>query len=360
MKVLLYICLFLICFKGFSQERSINFETGSFQEVLDKAKKTNRLLFIDCYTSWCGPCKYLAKDVFTNNKVADYFNAHFISWQVDCEKGEGVELRQRFNISAYPTLLFVDGEGKLVGKFIGASEPSVFLEKVKECLNPETSLGEKEKRYQAGERGYDFLLDLIASYKGIKENKKAAQLSKELLASLDEQKLFSKEMWSVISFYFVSPYGSPWWNFIIEHRDKYEQIVGKEILAKKIAETVHVYLFMYAVAREKAIDKNVFENIQELINRYKPANKETLEKFMDLGKAASFKSFDKYFRTILNVVPKLDGGEHYRFFANVFEYLYENTTDKQKQQLLSLLESLCAQADKSRQKYYLSFIDRLK
>ena len=360
MKVLLYICLFLMCFKGFAQERSINFEIGSFQEVLDKAKETGRLLFIDCYTSWCGPCKYLAREVFTNNEVADYFNAHFISWQVDCEKGEGIELRQRFNVSAYPTLLFVNGEGKLMGKFMGASEPSVFLEKVKECLDPKTSLSEKERRYQAGERGCDFLLDLIASYKEIREDKKAAQLSNELLASLGEEKLLSKEMWDVISFYFVSPYGSPWWNFIVRHGDEYERIVGKEILAKKIAETVHVYLFMYAVAKMKAEDETIFENIHELMERYELSNKETLEKFIILGRAASFKSFDRYFRTILNVVPKLDQVEHYRFVANTFEYLYNNTTERQKQQLLDLLEGLSVKTDKVLQKYYQKFIDKLK
>lgn len=76
-----------------AQDRSIRFEEGSYQEALNKAKKENKLLFVDCYTSWCGPCKMLANEVFTNNEVADYFNANFVSLKVDCEKGEGPALR---------------------------------------------------------------------------------------------------------------------------------------------------------------------------------------------------------------------------------------------------------------------------
>lgn len=72
-----------------AQDRSIRFETLSFQEALDKAKAGNRLLFVDCYTAWCGPCKMLAKDVFTKNEVAVILmNTLFRSkWIVKKEKG---------------------------------------------------------------------------------------------------------------------------------------------------------------------------------------------------------------------------------------------------------------------------------
>ena len=86
----------------------------------------------------------LARDVFTNNEVADYFNEHFISLKVDCEKGEGPQLRERFGVSSYPTLLFIDGSGKMVNKILGASPAPAFLVKVKEGLDPENSLFAKE------------------------------------------------------------------------------------------------------------------------------------------------------------------------------------------------------------------------
>ena len=63
---------------SFGQNRSIQFNEGTWKEVLKKAKKQKKLVFLDCYTSWCGPCKRLAADVFTNDAVADYYNANFI------------------------------------------------------------------------------------------------------------------------------------------------------------------------------------------------------------------------------------------------------------------------------------------
>ena len=132
MKYLLIVGVLMTSWTGQAQERSIRFEEGSYQEVLAKAKKENKLLFIDCYTSWCGPCKMLARDVFTNNEVADYFNEHFISLKVDCEKGEGPQLRERFGVSSYPTLLSIDGSGKMVKKSLGRSTEPACMVKVKE------------------------------------------------------------------------------------------------------------------------------------------------------------------------------------------------------------------------------------
>ena len=60
-----------------------------WKEILQLAKKENKLIFMDCYTSWCGPCKALAKNVFTQEKVGDFFNPRFINVKYDMEKGDG-------------------------------------------------------------------------------------------------------------------------------------------------------------------------------------------------------------------------------------------------------------------------------
>lgn len=333
----------LLCFSWWNneveaQDRSINFENGTFQEALEKAKKSNKLLFVDCYTSWCGPCKMLARDVFTNNEVADYFNANFISLKVDCEKGEGPQLRERFGVSSYPTLLFIDGNGKVVNKILGASQAPVFLTKVKEGLDPENSLFAKEKKYEAGNRDRAFVLDLIKSYKGQRELQKAAKVSSELLASLSEQEMLSKEIWEVVCDYYVSSYGSEWWNFILEHSDEYAGLVGKEAVAKKIGETLHPYLFGFACGHGRSGNKADFVTYKTLVDRYQPEQKETLYAFIKLGESACFDDFNGYFQTVLKVVPKMDAGEHHRFFYNALDNLLKSVNVKQKQQLLALLK----------------------
>ena len=76
------------------QEGIVFMENQPWSEVLQKAKEQNRLIFMDCYTVWCGPCKGLAKDIFPQKKVGDFFNANFVNAKYDMEKGEGLALKK--------------------------------------------------------------------------------------------------------------------------------------------------------------------------------------------------------------------------------------------------------------------------
>jgi len=97
----------------------IQFTESSFSEILKLAKKEKKNIFFDAYASWCGPCKLLKKDVFTQTQVGDFFNKNFINVAMDMEKGEGVELSKKFKITAYPTLLFINSKGEVIGSALG-------------------------------------------------------------------------------------------------------------------------------------------------------------------------------------------------------------------------------------------------
>jgi len=112
----------------------IAFTTASFDELLAKAAKDQKLVFIDGYTTWCGPCKMLAAKTFPQTEVGDFMNPRFISAQIDMERGEGPELAHRYGISAYPTMLILRPDGTLVGKVVGYHEPQPFLDRIREIL----------------------------------------------------------------------------------------------------------------------------------------------------------------------------------------------------------------------------------
>ena len=125
-KYLLFISLFLFLESG-SKAQGIIFEKGSFTEALGKARTENKLLFVDVYTSWCGPCKRMAQETFTHTKLGNYFNRNFINYKQDGEKNDGPELMKKFDITTVPTFLFLDGEGKLVLKLHGFHNAKDFL-----------------------------------------------------------------------------------------------------------------------------------------------------------------------------------------------------------------------------------------
>lgn len=123
--------LFSLCFVAFLTASSfspvkdepkasgIQFTEARWADILKKAKVENKVIFLDAYASWCGPCKMLQKQVFTQKSVGEYFNKRFINVKIDMEKGEGPALAQLYPLEAYPTLMFINGNGRVVKKAIG-------------------------------------------------------------------------------------------------------------------------------------------------------------------------------------------------------------------------------------------------
>jgi len=105
----------------------IEFFKGSWKEALAAAKSQNKLIFMDAYASWCGPCKWMAANSFTDKAVGDFFNKNFINVKMDMEKGEGPGLASTYKVGAYPTLFFIDGSGKLVKTSVGALDAAALL-----------------------------------------------------------------------------------------------------------------------------------------------------------------------------------------------------------------------------------------
>lgn len=135
-------------------ESGIRFFHGSFEELKAKAASEKKPIFMDAFTSWCGPCKWMAKSVFTAEQVGNFYNAGFICAKVDMEKGEGVELAKRFEVNAYPTLLYLNADGQVIHRALGAREAADFIELGKTALDPERNLAGLQKKYLASPRDF--------------------------------------------------------------------------------------------------------------------------------------------------------------------------------------------------------------
>lgn len=111
------------------ESAGIRFFTGSWKAVLAEAKRLNKPVFVDIYTTWCGPCKQMAKQAFPDPTVGKTFNANFINYQIDAEKGEGIALANTYTITAYPTSLYVNSNGDLIQRTVGyAGIPGMLTE----------------------------------------------------------------------------------------------------------------------------------------------------------------------------------------------------------------------------------------
>lgn len=135
-----------ICLLSFTAlyAQGIQFEHGSWKEVVKKAKKERKLIFADFYAVWCGPCKMMSAQVFTQQQVGSRFNGAFVNFKVDAEKGEGVGLAEQFGIRAYPTCHFIDPvTEKVVHTIVGAMPPDALLAEANIALKKQKKKGQR-------------------------------------------------------------------------------------------------------------------------------------------------------------------------------------------------------------------------
>ncbi|TXF79570.1 thioredoxin fold domain-containing protein [Chryseobacterium sp.] len=144
-----------------SAQQSISFQSLTFNELIAKAKKENKLLFIDAYADWCGPCKLMEKNVFTKPTVANYYNTSFVNARFDMEKGEGRDIAAKYGVRAYPTYLFINGDGQLISQNMGYMVEEVFLSLGKEANSPNNIKGSMKERFEKGEDSPEFLLNAM-------------------------------------------------------------------------------------------------------------------------------------------------------------------------------------------------------
>lgn len=146
----------------FAEETGMHIEhNATWQQILDKAKKENKFIFLDAYASWCGPCKWMSKEVFPKPEVGASINPHYISAKIDMEKGEGLELAKKYNVRNYPTYLFFNSNGELVHRSLGSMPAADFISLCTNTLNPEKQFITLQKKYLSGVRDTAFLRNFV-------------------------------------------------------------------------------------------------------------------------------------------------------------------------------------------------------
>lgn len=152
--------LSLLFFAVIAFGQGIKFEEGNFKSLLAKAKKENKLIFIDAYAVWCGPCKLMVKNIFPLKPVGDYYNANFINAKIDMEKGEGIDLAKKYNVKAFPTYLFINGDGEEVHRTLGYVEEKDFIQFAMDAGDPNKRLTSLKQKFEKGEKDPEFLKNL--------------------------------------------------------------------------------------------------------------------------------------------------------------------------------------------------------
>ena len=103
----------------------------SYRAGLEKAKTEKKLVMIDLYADWCGPCKILDKNTFGNKDVEARLSNQFDTVKIDLDKSpEAKELAKKFDVNAIPHVIFLDADGRRLSDIVGYVPPDEFLKEM--------------------------------------------------------------------------------------------------------------------------------------------------------------------------------------------------------------------------------------
>ena len=110
----------------------INWKTN-YNTALEKAVKENKAIMIDFYTDWCTICKIMETNVYLDKEIASNINYNFVPLKINAEDNdENVKLlTNKYNISAFPSAVFINTNGFIIKKILGYIDTNDLLEEIK-------------------------------------------------------------------------------------------------------------------------------------------------------------------------------------------------------------------------------------
>jgi thioredoxin-related protein len=229
---------------GQTPEKGIRFEHGTtWQAVLAKAKRENKYIFMDAFTTWCGPCKAMAKNIFPQEEVGQFFNANFINLkvQLDTTANDNIEVKLwykdahdimvNYQVKVFPTYLFIAPNGMLVHRAVGASDAATFIQKGKNALDPTKQYYTLLQRYKAGDQNPSLFKMLAEAATEAYELEAAGEFAGKYLRTQSD--LFTAENIAFLN-KFTNNTTDTGFILMLKHPEKFESVLGKAEARTKV------------------------------------------------------------------------------------------------------------------------------
>tara|TARA_B110000908_G_C10261263_1_gene459422 strand:- start:1045 stop:2244 length:1200 start_codon:yes stop_codon:yes gene_type:complete len=316
----------------------IEFFKGTFDEAKAHAQKEDKLIFMDAYAAWCGPCKRMAKNVFPTKEAGDFFNENFVNVKMDMEKGEGRPLAKKYSVGSYPTLLFLDYNGEVVYQTKGARRDAASLIALgKKALFPnKNTLKALQSKWDDGDRDVKFLKEFMKVKTLIGEDNN--EPFKAYLNSLSEE---VKKNEGNIKFIYkqTTKVSSAGMNFIYKNKYYLKEIFGNESFDKKI-KMIATESVDFATKNK---DNQVIYDVKMMLKKLKPANFKNQSNYIETkyyGKTKQWNAYDKSVTKYLKKYKKNDDVALKNVAWNYYMYIKDGKKLKKADQWISKAISL--------------------
>lgn len=304
--------------------QGIEFFHGTWAEALAQSKEEGKPIFVDAYAVWCGPCKRMAREVFTRKDVGDFYNANFINLKMDMEDDANMVFRQKYPVSAFPTLFYIQNNGEIIRKVKGAQKAESFIQLGKSILSKIDYSADYVKEYEKGNREPEFILKYIQSLN--KSNKPSIRIAN---LYLKKQKNLSSDINQKIIFEATTEADSKIFDQLIQNRKNIEKLVGKEAVATKIEKACQATV-------QKAIEFEFEDLLIEAANKMKahlPKKAERFTLLSQLNYCVAIGNAKKYNKCCAEYVKKeaKNNDKELHKLARQMESNFKNDTAVMKQ-----------------------------
>ncbi len=269
--------LLLLTSFSFAKAQGIEFSKGSWDEIKAKAQEEHKYIFVDAYAVWCGPCKWMAKNIFTDAEVGKLFNQKFINYKFDMEKGEGLDFAEKYNIKAYPTLVFFNPKGEMVYKTVGAKQAEDLIEDAQAAMNPNTQMTTLADKFAKGEQDPEFLYNYIMILSDAYEEEQAQVVATRYLDDQDKKDWTSEKSFEVIS-RTMSDYQSEVFQYVAKQQANFKKVLGAEKVDNYILSGIMNAI--YPIVREQ--DDKKYTEFKEDIKKLTGADAKKHIAFLDM------------------------------------------------------------------------------
>lgn len=318
--------LFLVAtgFNANASDAGIEFETDNWEEILRRSGEEEKLIFLDAFASWCGPCKKMARDVFTDPKVGEFYNENFINAKIDMEKGEGLELAKTYGVKAYPTLLFLNSKGEVVSRICGSMGVEDFLIAGESALRTESPLYKWQADFEAGKlKAPDMAVYLDLLYNGCASTDEVAD---KYLNSLNDIDKVSKDNFAILSKY-LSDIDSKPFKFLVKDQASFKKFNTSSEVDKTIVDA-YVQHGYGKYIRVKEYDAAAYNQFTERVKKETGKLSDRILLTIDLLKYDRAKEWDKMLQTSVALSKKYDLSGDPGLLNRMADRAYEHTEDK--------------------------------
>lgn len=304
----------------FLNARQIEFRPLSLQEALHVAAKENKPVFFMGFASWCSHCEHMFDKVFTDSSVAAYYNTHFVCIDQDIEKGDGPQLAEKFNISVFPTFVFMDSTGEVLYQITGEYQPASFIEQGENSFITEMQLPWLRKRY------FDDPGDSVKCLSYL------AALNRGRIDALPVAVAWLQANWSNFPFNTtswhifntgISDIASEPFAFIVAHRDDFAAAVTQEKVDRKL-----YYTAAYSLKKAEDVnDTATYFTKRPIAASLGLRSVDSLLFNLDMNLYERNREWDRYAATALEGTRKYawDSYDDLRHIAQIFQKTVQDT-----------------------------------